>query len=210
MEWQTLLIIVNITLWRVQILSLRSVPVHLSLGWGNCPTSEDWCQTLKVQPGLHCRGVGPFLHPYEESKPKVILAYTGVSTDPIIIPQSWGESFTSVWIVNSPQPWYHDCSCPTYSFMDHTGVTNLSQVMGGHMIPFLLNAFWCGHWLCVFSHILEGLCQDGQYLIWHKICQVKLVQQNCLIAFEPAEWIYTGWVPNVPWLWYFWVYFLLP
>lgn len=75
MECQTLLIIVSSLLWRVQILSPRSGPVHPSLGWWNCPTSEGWGQTFKVQPvSLHCGGAGPSLCPWEESKPKVMLA----------------------------------------------------------------------------------------------------------------------------------------
>lgn len=68
--------------------------------------------------------------------------------------------------------------------------------------------FWCGYWLCVFSHNLEGLCKNGQYLIWHEICLVKINPTKLPFCIWTIR-VNFYWVPNVPWLWHFWVYFLL-
>lgn len=101
-----------------------------------------------------------------------LLHQMAVSADPVIIPWSRGESPTSLWTVISARPWYHYCSFPTYPSWV-TQQTNMSQMTDKHMITFLLNAFWCGYWLCVFIQALQWPCKDGQCLIWHKICQGK-------------------------------------
>lgn len=215
MEWQTLLIIVNRLLWRVQILSPRSGPVHPSLGWWNCPTSEAWSQTFKVQPvSQHCWGVGSLPHPWEESKPKVVLARKAEVAPPkgsfhrsshnlIIqgrIPHfSMGCEFPQALV-----PWLFLPDIPPPG--SHSG-TNLSQ-----MTDTWLHFCWTHSGVDIGSVCLfrfySAHAKMGNDWSGIKPASAKLIHPKCFITFEPADRIYTGWVPNVPWPWHFWVHLL--
>lgn len=200
MEWQTLLIIVNNLLWRVQILSPRSGPVHPSLGWWNYHTSEGWGQAFKVQPvSLHFWGVGPFPHPWEESKPKVVLARkaevappNGIFHRPNHNPTIQGRILHFCMDREFPQalvPWLF---LPDIPPPGSPSGANLSQMTDRHVTTFLLNAFWCGYSLSAFIQALQRPCKDGQCLIWHKICQCKI---------NPSKMLYYLWTSRANLYW---------
>lgn len=119
---------------------------------------------------------------------------------PMIMPWSRGESPLLYVLQFAPGPG----TCLTHPSFHHPAVQMGTPSHFCWMHSVVDIGFGC------LFRLYSGHAKTGRAWSGIKSASAKLICQKFFLVFEPAEWIYTGWVPSVPWPWHFWVHFPLP